>query len=337
MSKKIDAKKIQHKGIEAVELCYGGYRAIVAPTLGSNVLRFRDDEKGMEIFRYSEALTIPEFMEAPEIWGLPTLYLPNRHDMGVLKTSDDLYTLPVNETRFKNHLHGFLHKRAHSIKEMGSDGKRAFVTTTYTYDEKDFFFNCFPVKFTSEITIELSKDGLKHTIKLINNSDKQMPISIATHTTINAPFVEGGEQKNIRLQVPCEKKLVFNKRRWLPTGKTAKLSDWDMEYKNGTMCPVLKDICNDMYTAGTVKLDGKDFYGCVMTDTASGKKICYEVDKKYKFWIVWNHEGFMNYFCPEPMTAQVNAANLDMPAEQSGYAELAPNEVYTVSQRFFTK
>lgn len=336
MAKKCTAEKIQHKGIEVVELCFGGYRAIVAPTLGSNVLRFRDDSKGMEIFRYSDTLTIPEFMESPEIWGLPTLYLPNRHDMGVLKTSDNLYTLPVNETRFKNHLHGFLHKRAHSIKEMGSDGKRAFVTTTYKYDENDFFYNCFPVKFTSEITIELSDKGLKHTIVLINDSEVRMPVSIATHTTINAPFVDGGMQKDITLQVPCEKKLVFNKRRWLPTGKTAKLNDWDMEYKNGTMCPVLKDICNDMYTAGTVKLDGKDFYGCVMTDKASGKKICYEVDEKYKFWIVWNHEGFMNYFCPEPMTAQVNAANLDMPAELSGYTELSPGESYSVSQRFFT-
>ena len=36
------------------------------------------------------------------------------------------------------------------------------------------------------------------------------------------------------------------------------------------------------------------------------------------------------------MTAQVNAANLDMPAELSGYTELAPGETYSVSQRFFT-
>lgn len=330
------AKKVEHKGIEAVELCAGGYRAIVAPSLGTNVLRFRDEKRGMEIFRYSDELTIAEFMEAPEIWGLPTLYLPNRHDNGVLRTSDAVYHLPVNETRFKNHLHGFLHKRSHKIKEMGSENGRAFVTTVYKYDENDFFFNCFPVKFTSEITIELSKDGLKHTLTLKNQSKAAMPISIATHTTINAPFVDGGKQENMRLQVPAVKKLQFNKKRWLPNGRQLALNDWDKEYAEGTKCPVLQDICNDMYTAGTVKLNGKDFYGCVMTDTESGKKICYEVDDKYKFWIVWNHEGFKNYFCPEPMTAQVNAANLDMPAEKSGYTELKPGNSYTVSQRFFT-
>ncbi len=330
------AKKVMHKGIEVVELGGAGYYAIVAPSMGSNVLRFRDNDKGMEIFRYSDTVSIPEIMNAQEIWGLPTLYLPNRHDNGILRTSDAVYRLPVNEERFKNHLHGFLHKRAHKIKEMGADNNRAFVVTEYKYDENDYFFNCFPIKFTAKITIEISADGLKHTLSLTNNSKVMMPISVATHTTINAPFADGGIQQDIRLQVPCEEKLVFDKKRWLPTGKKAKLKDYDMQYKNGTMCPVLKDICNDMYTAGTVKLDGKDFHGCVMTDTASGKKICYEVDDNYKFWIIWNHEGFMNYFCPEPMTAQVNAANLDMPAEQSGYREIKPKETYTAVQRFFT-
>lgn len=336
MSENFTAKKVMHKGIEAVELSGCGYCAIVAPQLGSSVLRFRDNKRGMEIFRYSDTVSIPEIMNAPEIWGLPTLYLPNRHDNGILRTSDAVYRFPVNEERFKNHLHGFLHKRVHKIAEMGADDNRAYVTAKYKYDETDYFYSVFPVKFTAEITIEISAEGLKHTISLTNNSKVMMPISIATHTTINAPFVDGGVQQDIRLQVPCEEKLPFNKRRWLPTGKSTKLNDYDMQYKEGTMCPVLKNICNDMYTGGTVKLNGKDFRGCVMTDVASGKKICYEVDDNYKFWIIWNHEGFNNYFCPEPMTAQVNAANLDMPREKSGYTELAPHKTYTAVQRFFT-
>ena len=330
------AKYIDYKGIKAIELEFDGYYAIIAPTIGTNVLRFRDNVKGMEIFRYSDDVSIAEIINAPEIWGLPTLYLPNRLDGGVLKTSDAVYQLPVNEAAFKNHLHGFIQKRSHIVKDMGADNTHAFVTTSFIYDETDFFYNCFPIKFTCEITIDLSKDGLKHTISLTNLSEKMMPISVCTHTTINAPFVDGGLQENILLQVPCKEKLIFDKERWLPTGETQPLNDWDLEYKNGTKCPVLQDICNDMYSAATLKIDDKDFYGVVMTDTASGKKIYNEIDEKYKFWIVWNHEGFMNYFCPEPMTAQVNAPNLDMSREKSGYTEIKPNETYSVSQRFFT-
>mgnify|MGYP003173844232 CR=1 FL=1 len=291
------ARKAIHKGTEVCELSAGGYYAIVAHGLGSNVLRFRDEKRGMEIFRYNGSVSIGEIMNAP-----------NRFEKGVLHTSDATYRLPVNEERFGNHLHGFIQKRAYTVKELGTKGNTAFVENEYVYDEKDFFFNCFPVKFTVRIRIELSDKGLSHKITLINQSDKMMPISIATHTTINAPFVDG---------------------------KRAKLTDYDKKYINGT-CPVLRDICNDMYSGGTLELDGKPFHGTIMTDTASGKTICNEVDEKYKFWIVWNHEGFMNYFCPEPMTAQVNAPNLDMPAELSGYEELAPGKTYTATQRFFT-
>lgn len=330
------ARKANHKGIEAVELAAGGYYAVVAPQIGSNVLRLRDNEKGMEIFRYRDDVSIAEILNSTEVWGLPTLYLPNRFDGGLLKTSDGEYYLPVNEGKFGNHLHGFLQKRVHKIKALAADDGKAYVTTEYVYDENDFFFSCFPVKFTAEITIELSDKGMRHTIAMTNNSDKMLPISIATHTTINAPFVDGGRQEDIRLQVPAVKRINFNKRRWLPDGTQSELDKHDKEYLSGRV-PVLKNICNEMYVGGTLKLDGEDFRGCVMTDTASGKRLCYEVDDKYKFWIVWNDKGFKNYFCPEPMTAQVNAPNLDMPGEESGYEEIAPNGRYSVSQRFFTK
>lgn len=336
MANEFYAKKANHKGIEAVELAAGGYCAVVAPQIGSNVLRLRNNELGMEIFRYRDDVSIAEIMNSTEVWGLPTLYLPNRFDGGLLKTSDGEYHLPINESKFGNHLHGFLQKRVHKVKALAAEDGKAYVTTEYVYDENDFFFTCFPIKFTAEITIELSENGMKHTVSLTNNSDKMMPISIATHTTVNAPFVDGGKLENIRLQVPAVKKINFNKRRWLPDGTVSELDKRDKEYLSGKV-PVLKNICNDMFTGGTVKLDGEDFHGCVMTDTESGKKICYEVDDKYKFWIIWNDKGFKNYFCPEPMTAQVNAPNLDIPREESGCTEIAPNEKYTVSQRFFVK
>ncbi len=329
---------IDHKGIKAVGLYAGRYQAVVANSLGSNVLRFRDNENDIEVFRYGDAVSIAEIMNSAEVWGLPALYLPNRFDGGILRTSDRIYHLPENEDKFGNHIHGFIHRRAHRIKDMGvSDGK-AFVHTEFNYDESDFFFSCFPVKFRAEILIELSEEeGLRQTITLTNRSDVMMPVSVATHTTYNAPFVKDAKQEDIRLTVPAEKRLPFNKRRWLPTGRMIPLTQRDKLYVSGEKCPVLTDICNDMYLSGAALLDGKPFRGVIMTDTASGKSICNEVDENYKFWIIWNDKGFKDYFCVEPMTAQVNAPNLDMPAEMSGYTELKPGGKYSVSQRFFTK
>ena len=91
-----------------------------------------------------------------------------------------------------------------------------------------------------------------------------------------------------------------------------------------------------MYVMKTGELDGKPFYGAIMTDKATGKRICYEVDETFKLFIVWNDRGTKDYYCPEPMSWMIDAPNLDLPADVTGYIELAPNESKTVSEHIFT-
>ena len=331
------AKEVQFKGMKCIEISACGYTAIIAPEIGSNVLRLRNDEKGIEFFRFSEEVTAEEIKQSAEVWGLPTLYLPNRFADGVLKTSDSVYNLPVNEKApYNNHIHGFIHKRTHKVAETFADDEKAVLKTEYLYDESDEFFKYLPVKFLAEYTFTLSKDGLSHNVSFTNLSDKVMPISLATHTTINSPFVDGGNEEDIRISVPAGEKCELNER-CLPTEKLLPLSEWDLAYKNGEQCPVLQDISNDMYTAKMNTLDGEDFYGVVCTDVKSGKKLCYEVSEEYKFWIIWNDRGFNKYFCPEPMTAMIDAPNLSLGDSITGYTEIKPNEKYSATQRFFCK
>jgi aldose 1-epimerase len=324
-------------GTPCVEICAGGYKALVAYEIGSNVIRLRDEKNGIEIFRFKPDTPSDEIKKSAEVWGLPTLYLPNRFADGVLKTSDAVYNLPVNEkSPYNNHIHGFIHKRVHTVKEHNSDDKKAWVKTEYLYDEKDEFFSSLPIKFLAEYTFTVSENGLDYSVKFTNLSDKMMPVSVATHTTINTPFIDGGKEENIRIEVPVGNKCELNDR-CLPTENILELTDWDKAYKNGTQCPVLQDISNDMYFAENMELDGKKFHGTVFTDTESGKKICYEVSDNYKFWIIWNDRGFNGYFCPEPMTAMIDAPNLSLPSDVTGYTEIAPNESYECKQHFFTK
>ena len=111
---------------------------------------------------------------------------------------------------------------------------------------------------------------------------------------------------------------------------------YDLEYKTGNKCPVLQDISNDMYTAECGELDHEKFYGIIAEDIESGKKLCYEVAEDYKFWIIWNDRGFNGYFCPEPMTAMIDAPNLSLPADVTGYFEVKPTESFETHQRFFS-
>lgn len=328
---------INFNGTTCVKLSAGGYEALVAYEIGSNVIRLRDNKNSIEFFRFKDSNAAENIRQSAEVWGLPTLYLPNRFADGVLKTSDAVYHLPVNEKApYSNHIHGFLHKRVHEVVEHKADDNCAWVKTRYVYDENDEFFEYLPIRFTAEYTFTISRYGLEQTVKFTNCSDKMMPISLATHTTINSPFVDGAKEGDIRLTVPVGKKCELNSR-CLPTERLRFLNMYDLEYKTGNKCPVLQDISNDMYFGEYTELDHEKFHGVIVEDIASGKKICYEVSEEYGFWIIWNDRGFNGYFCPEPMTAMINAPNLSLSDDVTGYREIRPAESFTAHQHFFTK
>jgi len=323
-------------GTPVVEMNAGGYTALVAYELGSNVIRLHDDKNKVEFFRFNAENSADVIRQSAEVWGLPSLYLPNRFADGVLKTSDAVYQLPVNEKApYNNHIHGFLQKRVHTLVEHSADGNCAVVKTKYRYDENDEFFEYFPVRFLAEFTFTLSECGLEQKVKFTNLSDKMMPMSFATHTTINSPFVEGGREEDIRLFVPVQKRCLLNER-CLPDGEPVALDGTDFEYIEDGRQPVLQNVDNEMYVTGSQKLNGQDFHGVIAEDIESGIKIAYEVSDEYKFWIIWNDKGFNKYFCPEPMTAMIDAPNLDMPNSVTGYTEIKPQQSYEVYQRFFT-
>jgi aldose 1-epimerase len=327
------------KGFEAVKLCVENAYAIIVPALGSNVVRFRDDNLGVEFFRYSEKVSGAEMDKQREVWGLPSLYLPNRFGKGILRASDAVYQLPINEPAFGNHIHGFLHKRAHTVKSTGiiKESNTAFAETEYIYDKNDEFFQYFPVEFIANVRIELGfEEGsaiLSHYIKLTNVSAKMLPVSLCTHTAIQSPFADGGTEANIRLKLPIESRIDIDKSTWLPTGKlNLPLDDYDLQYKKYTMCPVLQDICNDMY-----KLEKPSERHNVIVIREVGRRIYNVLGDCYKFVIVWNDGGSKGYFCPEPMTAQIDAPNLSLPFEESGYFELTPSQQFVAAQSFFAK
>lgn len=332
------AELFDWKGMTCVKLSAGGYEAWVANEIGSNVIRLRDNVNGLEFFRFVESNTPDAIKQSAEVWGLPTLYLPNRFADGVLKTSDAVYQLPVNEPApYNNHIHGFLHKRAHEVVEYKADDNCAWVKTRYVYNEKDEFFKYLPVRFTAEYTFTLSEQGLEQNIRFINmDGEKVLPMSLASHTTINSPFVDGAKEEDIRLTVPIGKRCELNER-CLPTGQLKVPTMHDLEYSNGSKKPVLQVVDNEMYFGGYIDIDGEKFHGVIAEDTASGKKLCYEVSEEYGFWIIWNDRGFNHYFCPEPMTAMIDAPNLSMPADVTGYREVKPGDVFEAHERFFTK
>lgn len=333
---KTSSKQIRLNGFPVIEMKAGGYLAIIAPTIGSNIARLRDCKNKIEILRYNKENPIKKLKSAPVIYGLPTLYLPNRLNRGRLRVSDATYQLPVNESFFQNHIHGFLHTRNHEIVEMTAKDGKAIAKTRYVYDENDAYFTYFPVKFQADYEFILDENGMHYNFTMTNCSNKQMPYGVCNHTAFKSPFVHTGNRRDVHIKLPVERRCILNKRQ-LPTGELRNLSFYDEKYANGTQLATKVPINNDMYVMRMGELDGEPFYGAIITDQKSGKRICYEVDETFRFFIVWNQRGTKDYFCPEPMTWMIDAPNLDLPAEVTGYTELAPGESKTIGQHIFTK
>lgn len=319
-----------------IEMKAGGFLAIIVPSIGSNVARLRDCKNKIEILRYSKEKPMTKLRRNMVTYGMPTLYLPNRLDRGILKTSDATYQLPINEGRFQNFIHGFLHSRPYEVVEYKVEGDKAIVKTKYEYDEKDEFFTYLPIKFMSYLEFVLDEEGLHYSFTMTNLSNKQMPYGVCNHTSFMAPNVNGSKATDIRLTLPAIKALPLNERQ-LPVAPYKKdISAYDEKYVKGTAQMIKVPVDNDMYEIGTLRVDGKPVHGVVITDKRTGKRICYDVDETFKFFIVWNDRGTKDYFCPEPMSWMIDAPNLDLPAEESGYIELAPGESKTVTEHIYT-
>ena len=77
--------------------------------------------------------------------------------------------------------------------------------------------------------------------------------------------------------------------------------------------------------------------GVIVKDTKSGHTLLNEVSKEFRFWNMWNDNGDKGYFCPEPMTAMINSANLSLSDDITGYCELKKGETFKCWQRFYTE
>lgn len=321
-------------GKQTVELTCGKYTATIAAFNGSNIQRMQDTENKIDFFRNNPDFTADDYKKNAEVYGFPTLYLPNRLAGGVLKVSDYTYQFPCNDP-LGNHLHGFLHLREHSIVAAETTDTAAIAKTEYIYDEKDPFFSTFPVSFKAEYTFSLSDEGMAYSFTMTNLSDRQLPYGVCNHTAMKGPFIEGGKPEDVRLYVPIGDKVELNKQ-CIPTCDFKPQNNYDKLYLSGSTIPVGQDIDNDMYFMEEGSADGKPFYGVIATDTATNKQIRYEVCKDFKFWIIWNDHGDKGYFCPEPMSWIIDAPNLPLSQSESGYMELAPGESKTVTEKIYS-
>ena len=321
------------KGETCILMEYDNYRGLLAPSLGSNFLNLEETTHHVRFFHFKKGMSRKFLKKCNIIIGLPTTYLPNRLKDGILRTSDATYHFPVNEKNRNNHLHGFLHTRCHKILSMEEKDECVIARTYYEYDERDDFFPYFPLEFRADFTFTLSKEGLRYEVTLKNLSEHMLPFGFGTHTTLSCPFIKRQkkkEGKHYHFYLPVKHRYQLNER-CLPDGTYKALSEYEEQYIKGIARPTGHDINDELYRLAETT---EQSYRSIVTDERTGLSIVNEVSKEYGFYILWNIGGKQDFFCPEPLTWLIDAPNLDLPKEETGYRELKPQESATVWQKF---
>ncbi len=327
----------KYKGEPCIELKNSRYTALIAVGIGGNILRLKDHVNKLELLNFSYKVPM-KFLRWPSlVHGMPTLLYPNRIAKGIFTTSHTTYTFPINTKYEDNYLHGFLHCRKFKVAFTDLDEKNESVTLacTYKYDEKDEFFTNFPLAFTATISYTLTLEGLHYSVEIINNSDKPLPVGLGNHTGFKAPFTRKSNKENLRITFPAIKRVEITNN--LCTGNFLPLSDYDLTYTNGTNKPVLRDVDNEMYLLGKMDTPAKkDFHGIFITDEKTGYQIYNEYSEDYPFVNLWNCGGKGDFYCVEPMSWLIDAPNIKMDKEITGYREIAPRETFKAWQKLFS-
>lgn len=320
-----------YQGERAVWLRAGNYEAALLPEIGGNLIAFRDTVREHRYLREPMPEEMEMFKANPAVHGIPVLFPPNRYEDGKLRWRGNVYQLPVNEPSTNNHLHGYAHNSAWELVRYGADDAEAFAEVKLTVDETHKLYEYLPFKFTIRLRYALGALGLSQHLTLVNEGDADMPVLLAFHTAINAPFAPGSSARDYRMKTTIGSRWEMSSR-MLPTGRHQPLSPEEEAMKEGGVYPFFAPMDNH-YTAEPQ--DGRN--RMELTDTRIGVTLVYDVGTSWKQWMIWNNGGREGFFCPEPQVNLVNAPNTDLPAEEIGLFSLAPGEVWEETGRFYVK
>ncbi len=326
--------KIDFFGLEAVKMEAGDYEAIMVPSVGASMVKLYNKAKDADVLRHPSQDDIETFKTRPQVYGLPLLFPPNRIEDGTYSYEGKVYKFPITIPAQNNYHHGILKSQPFIIT-------RTAITDDYVEVEARFFSNRindviykdFPHEFECRMNYILSADGLEQTVTFVNDSEEPMPLGVGFHTPINIPFAGEGEYK---MWLSAGEQWELSEDRSLPTGKLLPLSGRLLELRSSGMDPVGEGI-EVALTNKPFFIDGKEYSGAIFANARTGVKVFYEVDEQYQHWTIWNNGGAAGYMCPEPQTWAINAPNLKLPHEETGFQILEPGDAWSATTKIYVK
>ncbi len=325
---------VQWQDEPAVRFWAGGYEALMLPGVGAQVIELQDLQRGLTLLRYPEGVGLDEFKARPQIYGIPILFPPNRIADGKFPMAGTVVDFPLNGNE-NNHIHGFLRLRPWEVVTTAVTGATVVVEAAFTGDNATDAYDRYLNQFEFRMRYTLSAAGLQQTLTIGNRGTVALPLGVGFHTALQVPFHPESKAEDCRLRVSVGAEWELDERT-LPTGKLLPLNEADQAYRTVGVMPQGSPI-SAHYTAEALTVDGKPFHGALIEDGARRLRVVYRVDAAYRHWMLWNYGGDKGFFCPEPQTWAINAPNLKLAPEITGYRELQPGEIWSAETAIYVE
>jgi len=284
------------------------WRAVVDLSNGASCTSLKNRKYGATILREPPA---DKAARGSLLYGMPILFPVNRIEKGSFEFEGRQYVFPINEPKTDCHLHGELYKAEFELIEASDSRLKCRYAAS-----KDSPYLCFPHEFEIITEYELKDDGLYHKVTVRNLSGENMPVFLGFHTTFNSLFFKNSKPENIRVYAEISEEYARNMTtNYLPSGEKPPFDSLSSSISKGDLNPFCEKFSRLYRGCGVM----------TVTDTASGLRIVYENDEKYKFRLILCG-GDDGYICLEPQTCLVNCQNSPFSREEAGFDYLKPLE-----------
>ncbi len=312
------------QGEPIVRLTAGGYEAVLVPGVGAQLIALKDCRRGLDLLRNPvDLVDIEAYKARPQVYGIPLLFPPNRIEDGKLAIAGQTVELLVNDTNGHNHIHGFLRTRPWHLTQLEVVGAAIEVEAVFGGDSATDSYSAYLNQFQFKLQYVLSEAGLKQRLTVTNQGRTPLPLGVGFHTAFKVPFHPGSSAADCRLKVSIGREWELTER-ILPTGKLLPLNEHDQAYRTSGALPQGTPISGH-FTVEELTVAGRPFHGAIIEDRSKGLRLVYTVGREYRHWMLWNDDGAAGFFCPEPQTWAINAPNLKLAPELTGYQELGPD------------
>lgn len=299
--------------MENIILHLNNDRAEICADMGCNCISYITD--GCELMRKPASLQVHR--NAPNVYGVPLLFPPNRIRGGRFTFDGREYQLPIIEPERGNFIHGTLSETPFEVVSQSESSVKLRYQAT---EEKPYL--TFPHAFEILVHWELKEDGLHHAVTVTNLSDTRMPVGVGFHTALNAYFIpDDRAPEHYRIRLSAVEEITNDPQLFIPTGERRRETDL-LHLLNGEGYQPQGEYMSRHLLRG----DG----GAELIHLPSGRRVCYDVSDALRYWVLWNGNGTQGFVCPEPQTWMIDAPNQSQETQNSGFRALEPGEVLTV-------